>query len=190
MTPIRVADLGVEPVSLSEMRGYLRLDADAHGEDTLIESLVTAARVGVEAATRRLVRPGRFRLMLTAWPAAGVLPLPLSPLVAVTRAGIVGADGIVEDIDTTLLRLGPDPWEAPCLRVDPGVPLLMRKAALVEVTAGAGGDGPAVPAPLAQAIRMVVADWFENRGDGAPTGPLAMPPAVAGLLAPHRLMRL
>ncbi|TXN19123.1 hypothetical protein [Methylobacterium sp. WL9] len=190
MTPIRVAELGVEPVGLPEMRGYLRLDPDDHGEDALIEGLVAAARAGVEAATRRLVRPARFRLMLTAWPAGGVLPLPLSPLVAVTRAGIVGADGLVDEIDTALLRPGPDPWEAPCLLVDPAVPLLMRKAALIEVTAGSGGDGPPVPAPLAQAIRMIVADWFENRGDGAPTGTLVMPPAVAGLLAQHRLMRL
>ncbi|GEO98325.1 head-tail connector protein [Methylobacterium haplocladii] len=190
MTPIRVADLGVEPVSLSEMRGYLRLDGDEHGEDALIEGLVAAARASVEAATRRFVRPARFRLMLTAWPSDGVVPLPLSPLVAVTRVGLVGADGIVAEIDTALLRPGPDPWEAPCLLVDPGVPLLMRKAALIEVTTGCGGDGPPVPAPLAQAIRMIVADWFENRGDGVPAGLLASPPAVAGLLAPHRLMRL
>ncbi|GLS46607.1 head-tail connector protein [Methylobacterium brachythecii] len=190
MTPIRVEEFGVEPVSLAEMRGYLRLDGDDGSEDGLIGSLVTAARASVEAATRRLVRPARFRLMLTAWAAGGVLPLPLSPLVAVTRAGIVGADAVVEEIDPGLLRIGPDPWEAPCLLVDPSVPLLMRKAALIEVTAGCGGDGPAVPAPLAQAIRMTVADWYENRGDGVPGKPLAPPPAVAELVAQHRMMRV
>ncbi|WP_284317230.1 head-tail connector protein, partial [Methylobacterium gnaphalii] len=99
MTPIRVADLGVEPVSLTEMRGYLRLDDDESGEDALITGLITAARASIEAATRRLVRPARYRLMLTAWPAGGVLPLPLSPLLSVVRAGIVGADAVVEEID-------------------------------------------------------------------------------------------
>lgn len=187
MTPIRVEDLGVEPVSLPEMRGYLRLDPDDTAEDALVERLIAAARAAVEASTRRLVRPARYRLMLTAWPGGGVLPVALSPLVAVTRAGLVGADGGVEDIDTALLRVGPDPWEAPCLLIDPGVPLLLRKTALIELTAGCGGDGPPVPAPLAQAIRMSVADWFENRGDAVPAGP---PPAVAGLIAPHRLLRL
>ncbi|GEP09604.1 head-tail connector protein [Methylobacterium gnaphalii] len=190
MTPIRVADLGVEPVSLTEMRGYLRLDDDESGEDALITGLITAARASIEAATRRLVRPARYRLMLTAWPAGGVLPLPLSPLLSVVRAGIVGADAVVEEIDTGLLRVGPDPWEAPCLRVDPAVPLLLRKAALIEVTAGCGGDGPPVPAPLAQAIRMLVADWFENRGDATPDNLLAPPPAVAELVAQHWLMHL
>lgn len=190
MTPIRVEDLGVEPVSLAEMHGYLRLDPDDTGEDVLVAGLVTAARAGIEAATRRLLRPGRFRLMLTGWPADGVLPLPLSPLVALARAGLVGADGPVQDLDPALIRVGPDPWEAPCLLIAGDAPPLLRRAALIEVVAGCGGDGPPVPAPLAQAVRMSVADWFENRGDAAPGGVLAPPPAVAGLIAPYRLMRL
>ena len=190
MTPIRIDGSDVEPVSLSEMRGILRLDPDDAGEDALVETLVTAARAAVEVETRRVLVPGRFRLMLTAWPADGILPVPLSPLVAVESAETVDADGIAEAFDPALLRLGPDPWEAPCLLVEPGVPLLLRKAALIEVSAGCGGDGPPVPAPLAQAIRMCVADWFEHRGDAEPGGPRALPPIVAGLIAPHRLMRL
>lgn len=187
MTPIRVEDLGVEPVSLAEMRSFLRLDGDDDAEDGMIGTLITAARARIETTTRRLVRPARFRLMLTAWPASRVLPVPLSPLVAVTHVGLVGPDAAVEDIDTSLLRIGPDPWEAPCLLVDPAVPPLDRKAALIELTAGSGGDGPPVPAPLAQAIRMTVADWFENRGDGG----AAQPPSAAGdLVVQHRLLRL
>lgn len=187
MTPIRIDGPAVEPITLSELRGYLRLDPDDASEDALVARLVTAAREAVESAARRILAPGRFRLMLTAWPADGVLPVPLSPLVAVEQAGLVDAQGAVEAIDTALLRVGPDPWEAPCLLVEPGVPLLLRKAALIEVSAGCGGDGPPLPAPLAQAIRMSVADWFENRGDGEPR---TLPAAVADLVTPHRLMRI
>ena len=187
MTPIRIDGPGVEPVSLSEMRAYLRLGPDETAEDALVASLVAAARADVETQTRRTLVPGRFRLMLTAWPIGGVLPVPLSPLVTLAQAGLVDAQGRVETIDPALVRVGPDPWEAPCLLIDPSVPLLLRKAALIEVTAGCGGDGPPVPAPLLQAIRMSVAEWFENRGDAAPHD---LPRSALGLIAPHRLMRI
>lgn len=115
-----------------------------------------------------------------------MLPLPLSPLVAVAEACLVDASGTLTPIDADLLRPGPDPWEAPCLLVDARVPLLLRRAALIEVVAGCGGEGPPVPAPLAQAVRMAAADAFENRG----VAPPRLPPAASALIAPHRLMRL
>ena len=191
VVPIRVDAPGVEPVSLAEMRGYLRLDPDAGDEDALVASLIQAARAAVERATGRLLAPGRYRLALTAWPAGGVLPLPLSPLVGLAHAGVVDAEGSVTDLAPGLVRVGPDPWEAPCLLVGAGAPALARAAALIEVVAGCGGDGPPVPAPLAQAVRMAVAQWFENRGDAAdPASAGALPAAVAGLIAPYRRLRL
>lgn len=187
MTPIRIDAGGVEPVSLAEMRSFLRIDPDLNAEDALIVSLVTAARTAIERESRRLLVPGRYRIMLTAWPADGVLPLPLSPLVSVERAGTVGADGTVQEFDKALLRLGHDPWDAPCLLIDLARPALERRAALIEVAAGCGGAGPPVPAPFLQAIRLTAASWFENRGD---TESRALPPAAADLIAPYRLMRL
>lgn len=66
MTPIRVEESGVEPVSFAEMRGYLRLDPDRTEEDGLVLSLIAAAWQAVEAESRRLLRPACYRLMLTA----------------------------------------------------------------------------------------------------------------------------
>ncbi len=186
MTPIRVAGPTVEPVSLAEMRAYLRLDSDDGGaEDALIGALLASARATIEAATRRLLAPGRYRIVLTAWPADGFLPLPLSPLVAVARAGLVDAQGDVTDLAPGLVRLGPDPVEAPGLRVPPDAPSLRARAALVEVSAGYGGDGPPIPPALAQAIRLLAAHGFEHRGDTA-----APPPPVAALVEPLRRLRL
>ena len=189
VTPIRADAPGVEPVSLAAMRGYLRLDPDAGDEDALVASLIAAARAAVELATNRLLAPGRYRITLTAWPADGVVPLPLSPLAGLARVSLVSADASVTELDPGLVRIGPDPWEAPCLLVGAGAPSLARAAALIEVGAGCGGDGPPVPAPLAQAVRMTVVHWFENRGDEAGAAG-ALPPAVAGLIAPHRRIRL
>ncbi|MCJ2081379.1 hypothetical protein [Methylobacterium sp. J-090] len=186
MTPIRVAGPTVEPVSVAEMRAYLRLDSDEGGaEDALIGALLAAARAGIEAATRRLLAPGRYRIMLTAWPADGIVPLPLSPLSAVERAGLVDARGAVADLPPGVVRLGPDPFESPALRIDPGAPPLDARAALVEVSAGYGGDALPVPPGLAQAIRLLAAHGFEHRGDTA-----APPPSVAALVESLRRLRL
>lgn len=186
MTPIRIEEIGVELVSLAEMRLYLRLDPDRTEEDGLIHSLIAAARARTETASGRLLRPARYRLAVTAWPVDGILPLPLSPLVALSRADLVDAEGEIEEVEPTLIRPGPDPWDAPCLVIDPGAPRLLRRLALIEVTAGCGGSGPPAPAPLVQAMRLSIAAWFENRGDAA----FALPVAAEALIAPHRLMRL
>lgn len=191
MTPIRVADLGVEPVSLAEMRSYLRLGSDETAEDALVLSLIAGARAAVEAASRRLLRPARFRVFLVSWPADGRLPLSLSPLVAVERVGLIAADGAVTDIAATSVRLGPDPWDVPGLLFGRDLPPLEGRSVLVEVIAGCGGSGPAVPEPLLQALRLTAADGFENRGDGAGgEPPRTLPPAAAGLAASCRRMRL
>ena len=174
MTPIRVDAADVEPVTLAEMRGYLRLDPDDAGaENALVERLIAAARAQVEVAARRILVPGRYRLMLTAWPRHGWLPLPLSPLLAVARAGLVDDAGAVTDL-------------APGLVVEAGVPPLLRRAALIEVDAGHGGAGPPVPPALVQAIRLLVAHAFEHRGDTS----VPPPPGVASLVEPLRRLRL
>ena len=133
-------------------------------EDALVGGLLAAARTAVETATRRILAPGRYRLMLTGWPPDGYLPLPLSPLVGVVRAGIVDANGIVVDLAPGLVRLGPDPVEAPSLIVAPSVPPLARSATLIEIAAGYGGDGPPLPLALAQAIRLLALSNLEVEG--------------------------
>lgn len=186
MTPIRLDGPIVEPVTLAEMRGHLRLDPDDGGaEDALVERLIASARAGVEVAVRRILVPGRYRMMLTAWPRDGWVPLPLSPLLAVARAGLVDEAGAVTDLAPGLVRLGADPREFPGLVIDPMVPPLLRRAALIEVDAGHGGAGPPVPPVLAQAVRLLVAHAFEHRGDTA-----SPRPGVAALIAPLRRLRL
>ena len=187
MIPIRVDAPVVEPVSVIELRGYLRLDPDDGGsEDALLQALITAARASLEIETRRLLVPGRYRIALNSWPPGGRLALPLSPLVALVRAGFSDAGGSVTDLASGLVRLGPDPIEAPSLAIGPAVPDPFGRTILIEVEAGFGGGGPPIPAPLRLAVLRLAAARYEHRGDE----PDAARTDAADLAAPFRRMRL
>jgi uncharacterized phiE125 gp8 family phage protein len=186
MIPIRADEAVVEPVSVAELRTYLRLDSDDGGtEDGLLQALITAARASLEIEARRILVPGRYRIARDAWPANGRLALPLSPLVALIRAGLSeGRD--VAALPAGLVRLGPDPIEAPGLLIAPTVPDPAGRTILIEVAAGFGGDGPPLPAPLRLAILRLAAARYEHRGDE----PDAARHDAADLAAPFRRMRL
>jgi uncharacterized phiE125 gp8 family phage protein len=187
MVPIALDGPAVEPVSVPEMRAYLRLDHEA--EDELIAGLVKAGRLLVEAASRRVLIESRWRVVLDRWPADRVVRLPLSPLIAVERIGVRDAAGVESDLAGALFHAetSADP---PLIRVmaaapDPGVAV---GGIAIDLRAGFGAAPPTVPAPLRQAIRMLVARWFENRGDVA--GLQTLPAEVQALVAPYQRARL
>ncbi|MDR7039419.1 putative phiE125 gp8 family phage protein [Methylobacterium sp. BE186] len=185
--PIRLDGPAVEPVSLAEMRLDLRLDPDDTAEDGLVAALLAAARARIEAETRRILVPGRFRLVLPAWPSEGGLTLPLAPVVAIEAANLLARDGTATALPAGLLRLGPDRVEAPVLLVEGSAPPLLGRSLALELGAGHGGAGPPVPPPILLAIRRLAALWFEHRGD-EPAG--GLPPDAAALVAPYRRLTL
>lgn len=185
MHPILVEGPAVEPVSVAEMRAYLRLHDDDGTEDALLAALVAAARLAIEAAAGRVLIESRWRLVLRAWPAGPGFALPLSPVIAVESVLLRDRDGIATDVAPALYRLegGCDP---PRLVLEPTVPAPPALGTIeILLRAGYGADAAAVPAPLRQAVRALVAHHFENRGDGA-----AAPPDIAALVAPYRRPRL
>ena len=187
MTPIRVDTAAVEPVSVAELRLYLRLDPeDAGVEDDLLATLIAAARASLETQARRVLVPGRYRLVREGWPPEGWLSVPLSPLVAILRVGLVGADGTATDLPAGSVRLGPDPVEAPGLQFVGDLPDPGEGRIVVEVAAGFGGDGPPLPAPLRLAVLRLAAARYEHRGD-EPDDAAA---EVERLAAPLRRLRL
>lgn len=94
MIPLRIEAAAVEPVGVPDLRAYLRFESDAGAdEDGLLQALISAARASLEIETRRILIPGRYRIALSAWPPDGQVPLPLSPLVALLRAGFAEASG-------------------------------------------------------------------------------------------------
>jgi uncharacterized phiE125 gp8 family phage protein len=69
MTPILLAGPALEPLSLDEMRVYLRLETN--DEDALVLSLIKAARNAVEQGAKRALIAQKWRIRLEAFPRGG-----------------------------------------------------------------------------------------------------------------------
>jgi uncharacterized phiE125 gp8 family phage protein len=180
----------LEPVSLTEAKTHLRVDATA--EDTFITGLITTSRLQVEAITGLALIQQTWTWRFDGWPGRSVA-LPLRPVLAVTSVRTQNADlsfTTVAPANYILEPQGPPPRLVP---VNAGFPNPGTAALGIEIVFAAG-FGPAatdVPAPLRQAILLLVAHWFENREpiiDGAPV--TRFPDAVIGLLDPYRMRRL
>jgi len=191
MAMILTAAPASEPVTLGEAKAHLRVDGN--GEDTLIASLITAARIHVEAALSRALITQGWTLVLDRWP-MGDLRFPLSPLVSVGEVRVFDAAGgasIVPPSDYFVDAAGTPPrlvrehgvsWPAPG-RVANGIE--------IDFTAGEGETAADVPAPLRQAVLLLVAHWFETREPVFAGGTaITVPMGVGALLAPYREVRI
>lgn len=176
-----------EPISLSEAKNYLRVAHDA--EDALIASTISAARIQVESWTRRALITQTWRIVLDRWPSSATIVSPVSPLREVSAARVRDETGEAQPLDTDIFIA--NTASSPGLIVldagrviEPG-----QQTAGIEIDIEAGyGTAADVPAPLVQAIRLLLARRYEYRGESGRND--AMPEGVAELIAPYRVMSL
>jgi uncharacterized phiE125 gp8 family phage protein len=191
MSSILLTPPAVEPVTLADAKSYLRV---AHSDDdAVIAALIAGARSHVEAQTRRALITQTWRLIRDAWPPDGRVAVVPAPLRSVLAARVYDAGGNPHAIDTTVFVA--DKGAAPAILAfapgtltDPG-----RAAAGIEIDIEVGyGAAPAnVPETLRQALLLLVAHWYENRGliaVGQAVAVLPMP--IAALIAPYRVLSL
>ena len=60
----------------------------------------------------------------------------------------------------------------------------------VDVVVGYGDAAVDVPEPLRQAVRLLIAHWYENRGLMSEAATAVLPQNVAALIAPYRMLAL
>lgn len=189
MTPLALEPPATEPVSLVEARLFLRLDQAE--EDDLLATLITAARLMIEAASGRCLINQPWRIVLDRWPSGGEIRLPLSPVGTITAARVYDLLGAPQPVAGTALALDPlaDP---PLIRLAGEVPEAGRDRGAIEIdiVAGYGAAADQVPAPLRQAVLRLAARWFEQRGDVASRDAQGLPAEIMALIAPYRRMRL
>jgi uncharacterized phiE125 gp8 family phage protein len=192
MALILTSGPAVEPVTLGEAKAHLRIDGTA--EDTLIASLIVTSRLHVEAAAGLALVTQHWSWYLDAWPPGRAVELPLRPIQSIAAVRLYDESGAATTLEPAaylldgaglrprLVRLGAPVWPRPG-RIANGIEIAFA--------AGYGGAAADVPAPIRQAILILVAHWYEHRSpleDGAHAAPL--PTMVSELLAPYRTPRL
>ncbi len=169
MPAILLTAPAVEPLSLDDAKAFLRVEHDA--DDDIIAALIAGARIHVEAQTRRALITQAWRLIARSL--AGRRP-PAGAAGAAARADR-GAGLRLQQRRarrSTCRRSCPTSAASALSFVPWALPAPGRLAAGIEldVTVGYGDAASDVPEPLRQAIRLLVAHWYENRGAGSAAG--------------------
>jgi uncharacterized phiE125 gp8 family phage protein len=189
MSSLLLTAPAVEPLSLAEAKAFLRVEHN--DDDPLITALIASSRMHIETETRSAFITQSWRIVLDSWPENGRIEVRPAPLRALTAARVYDANGVAHVID--IQAFVPN-LSASTLAFMPSVVMQPGRIAVgieLDVSVGYGGTASDVPEPLRQAMRFLIAHWYENRGLVASSGGNALVPvATAALLAPYRMLCL
>lgn len=187
MRPILIGAPAIEPVTLAEVKAWLR--EDGVEEDDLIQALLVSARMTLEAYTRRFFVTQNWRVSLDAWPCAGAgILLPFAPFQSVFAIRVFDVNNVAQTLATTGYRAPPDSVGGRLTFLTaPPAPGRRTDGVEIDFTVGYGAAANQVPEPLRRAIMGLVAHWREKRGDARDD---ALPQSVIQLAAPFRRARL
>jgi uncharacterized phiE125 gp8 family phage protein len=184
MSSILTTPPTVEPISLAEAKAHLRVTHT--DDDTFISTLIITARRIIEQRYGLSFMQQGWSVFLDRWPDNPMLTLPLYPVQSVTDVKIYGDDDVAATLDPAHYFL--DAASRPSrliLRQGRIVPPPGRRANGIEVKLTAGFSS--VPQQVKQALLIIVADYYANRGD-IENGTL--PLSALELLMPYREVRL
>ena len=192
MTLVLSSGPAVEPVTLADAKAQLRVDGTA--DDTLIASLILTSRLHVEAGLGLALNTQGWSYFFDAWPPGTQVTLPLRPVQSVSAVRLyaedeIGLNGRARDLPARPRRAAPPPG-APRRGRGP-TPSRAANGVEIAIVAGYGDDAADVPAPIRQAILLLIAHWYDHRSPfevGAVAAPV--PGMVSDLLAPYRAVRL
>jgi uncharacterized phiE125 gp8 family phage protein len=154
----------VEPVTSTEAKLHLKVEVST--DDTLITSLITAARETVEAISRRALVTQTWDLVQDAWPQGDELVLPLPPLQSVTSIQYVDQNNVTATFASSYYAVDTYSESGRVKLVMgaawPGSTLYTLNGVRVRFTAGFG-LAVSVPQKYKQAILLLVGHWYANR---------------------------
>ena len=186
-----VTEPTTEPVTLTEAKAHLRVDAS--DDDTLITSQIKAARAWCEAFTRRAFITQTWDLTLDAWPECGAIEVPLPPLQSVTSITYVDTDGNTQtwnsskylvDIKSLPGRITPTYTEVWPVARD------QMNAITIRFVCG-WADANAVPETVKQGLKLLLGHLYERRESTITgTNVMAVPMATESLLWPYRCLEV
>ncbi len=185
---ILVSPPAVEPVSLAEAKAHARIDTDV--DDALVGELISSARQWAEGFTGRAFITQSWKLAVGSPPETRALALPRAPLQSVVSVECYDDDdqASVWNAANYFVDTLHEPGRL-VLRIGATWPAMARTAngIIVTYTCGYGDGAECVPEPIRVAIKELVTERFENRGDGR-NGNACL--AAEALLAPYRVRSL
>lgn len=186
------------PVTIDEVKAQCRIDEADETEEEVLRGYILAAVAYCESATLRQIMPATWRLTLDRFPGGALndssspaiegmdILLPRPRIQAVTSIVYVDADGASQTMSAADYIVGTD--EAPgriSLAYGASWPTSRAQAGAIVITYTAGYalssdteavQQAAVDQRFKQAIKLLVAHWYENREVvliGTISGPLA-----------------
>ena len=185
MTITIVTPPAAEPISLAEAKLFLRVDQAA--EDSLITTLIGAARGAVEVGCGRALITRRVRESLDIWrrDSVGGAVLGVGPVTNIVAVRLIASNGAQSVIDPARYRLEGG-GDRPRLVFEAGVPATLRSAGGIEVEydAGFAPDAASLPVGLRLSTLHVVGALYEAR-----LGDAGIPQAARALMAPFASAR-
>lgn len=156
-----------EPLSTTEAKLHLRVEVT--DDDTLIASIIKAARVAIENYTGLKLVTQTIVEYFDSFPVSGALNLSFYPVQSLTSIAYTDADGDAQTWSNTLYVFDKNgPYQFGPARITPihseTFPNTQDKLNAVAVTYIAGyGAATAVPDVIKAAMRLLIADMHENR---------------------------
>src|SRR5262245_55011603 len=163
---VQLTPPATEPVTLDEFKLHLRLDTS--DQDSMLATLITAARQMLEETLWRQFIVATWSLHLDTWQTCIAVPRPplanMVPTVNEPDLGIAYIDsaGVVQVLDPATYQV--DTASQPGRILFTSLPALGTGLTPVTITyqAGYGFQASEVPAPLRQAILLFAADMYEH----------------------------
>lgn len=185
-----------EPVTLFEMRDYLKLEAASgtHPDDALVVGLVSSARAHVENLTQQTLVAATKDAFFDEFPDSDDpdweegFRLPFGPVSSISYVKYVADDGTLTTLSSGVYRLDGNSLRARlALEYGQVWPSCREVINAVQIRAVCGGT---VEAPLKQAIMLLAAHWYENRVPVGAGSLADLPHMVDALVAPYRVWSL
>ncbi len=191
MALVLTAAPAAEPISLAEVKAHLRIDAG--DEDALLSALIVAARMFVERTLGVALIAQGWSYFFDFWPQAGCITLPIRPVQAVGAVRVHDSSGGSVTLDTASYAVDvlSDPARLLLKGAPPTAPARELNAFEIAFTGGYGDEAGDVPGPIVQALKLLVAHWFERREPVVlESSAQEVPTMAAALLSPYRRVRL
>ena len=177
-------------ISLAEAKTFLRIDSDYDDDDGYITSLINVATGVVEEFTRRRLITQTYIIYYDEFPP--YIDLQVGEVASVTHIKYYDTSNSLQTLAAINYDLDDKIRPGRIYESERGdFPDTFERPNAVEVKFVVGGASSDVPAPIVQAIYIIIGRYYENRQDVV-TGTIAseLPLMVDHLLTPYRLLEL